>query len=927
MTFSTYIYALLIRPLELLFEVIFYNANKVLNNPGLAIVALSLAMNFLVLPLYKRADEMQAEERETEERLGAWVKHIKKSFKGDERFMMLQTYYRQNDYKPSYALRGSLSLLLEIPFFIAAYHFLSHLGMLSGVSLGPIKDLAQPDGLLMIGGLHINILPILMTVINIASAMIYSEKMSAKNKIQMYGMALIFLVFLYKSPSGLAFYWTLNNIFSLLKNVFYKLKNPRLVLSVIFTLAGLGVLIYVNTLEDASPRMNLFLVIFGFMLFIPLIVTVLKPSERIRFSLSGKKDEPDSFKKIFILSGVFMSILLGFFIPTNIISSSTAEFVDVSMSHTPLIYVIYSLMLSVGYFVVWLGIFYYLADEKGKTVFALATWCVAMISVLNYMAFKTDLGTLTPFLRYEDPSLYTRKEYIINIAVILLVIIIGTVLYKFNKKIVLSALIAGIIAISIISVKNSFTITKEYKTVVELGKRSEAVPTIRLSKTGKNVVVIMMDRMVGYYIPFLINEKPELKESFDGFTYYPNTVSFGRKTNYGAPGLYGGYEYTPKEMNARTDMKLVDKHNEALKVMPVTFDNAGYDVTVCDPTYAGYNWIPDLSIYDDYPNIKTYITMGKINYSDMNKDEIDDLLSRNFFCHSIFKIMPVLIQPTLYDLGNYCSTTEHATLEMAGQTRYGISKSKGYDGTFMSSYNVLDNLHTITEVDEEEQNNFIMMSNDMTHGPMLVQEPEYKPQYEVDNTEYDEAHKVRYSEDGRKLKVTKMNNVIHYEVNMCAMLELGKWLDYLKEQGVYDNTKIIIVSDHAWKLGINKNLKMKTKVEVKGKKKKKKFDLIEYNCALLVKDFDAKGFTTDDTFMTNADVPTIAFDKTVENPVNPFTGKKIDSSYKEKGPVELIWSREWHVSKNNGNAFLPDYWFSVHDNIFKKDNWECLGYY
>ena len=242
MNISTYLYTLLIKPLELLFEVIFYNANKVIGVPGLSIIALSLAMNFLVLPLYKRADAMQAEEREVEERLGKWVNHIKKAFKGDERFMMLQTFYRQNDYKPSYALRGSLSLLLEIPFFIAAYHFLSNLYILQGATLGPIMDLGKPDGLLKIGGFSINILPILMTVINIVSAMIYSENLSLKSKLQMYGMALVFLVFLYQSPSGLAFYWTLNNVFSLLKNVFYKLKHPKRVLAVLFGIAGAGLL-------------------------------------------------------------------------------------------------------------------------------------------------------------------------------------------------------------------------------------------------------------------------------------------------------------------------------------------------------------------------------------------------------------------------------------------------------------------------------------------------------------------------------------------------------------------------------------------------------------------------------------------------------------------------------------------------------------
>ena len=57
-------YQLLIGPLELFFEVVFSLANRVIHHPGLCIVFLSLAMNFLVLPLYRRADAMQAEKRD-----------------------------------------------------------------------------------------------------------------------------------------------------------------------------------------------------------------------------------------------------------------------------------------------------------------------------------------------------------------------------------------------------------------------------------------------------------------------------------------------------------------------------------------------------------------------------------------------------------------------------------------------------------------------------------------------------------------------------------------------------------------------------------------------------------------------------------------------------------------------------------------------
>ena len=51
--------AVLIGPLKTLFEIIFSQAYDILNNPGLAVIVLSLAMNILVLPLYRRADAIQ----------------------------------------------------------------------------------------------------------------------------------------------------------------------------------------------------------------------------------------------------------------------------------------------------------------------------------------------------------------------------------------------------------------------------------------------------------------------------------------------------------------------------------------------------------------------------------------------------------------------------------------------------------------------------------------------------------------------------------------------------------------------------------------------------------------------------------------------------------------------------------------------------
>ena len=65
-----------------------------------------------------------------------------------------------------------------------------------------------------------------MTLINCIAGAVYTKGFPFKEKLQLYGMAFLFLILLYNSPSGLVLYWTLNNIFSLLKNIYYKIKSP-----------------------------------------------------------------------------------------------------------------------------------------------------------------------------------------------------------------------------------------------------------------------------------------------------------------------------------------------------------------------------------------------------------------------------------------------------------------------------------------------------------------------------------------------------------------------------------------------------------------------------------------------------------------------------------------------------------------------------
>ena len=926
MSFLSALYTLIISPLELLFEVIFTIANRAIGNEGLSIIFLSLAVNFLVLPLYKRADELQAEERDIQAKMAPWLKHIKKTFKGDERFFMLQKFYRVNHYKPVYALKSSVSLLLQIPFFIAAYNLLSGMQCLHGMQFGFISDLGKEDAMFYIGSFPVNILPILMTLINIVSGIIYTKGHPLKAKIQVYGLAAVFLVLLYHSPSGLVFYWLLNNVFSLVKNVFYKLKDPKKALFIVLAAAGAVLSIYTVIDPDFGIKRKILLSACGLLLCLPLASIFLKKKISIPLKVKAKTKDTAT---VFTVGCIFMALLTGLLIPSSVINASVLEFIDINLPSNPVLYIINAMLLSFGSWVLWGGVFYFFMSDGIKSLFSKAVWVICGVSIIDYMLFGTNLGTLSSTLQYDHSPVFELKDYVINALVIIVAVFLLCFFIIRSPKIVRYIQIIGALSIALLGLYNFAFVLNSYNWFLESNIWvSYDEPILSLSTEGKNVVVLMLDRAIGTEVPYIFNEKPELIEKFDGFTYYPNTLSYGICTNIGSPALYGGYEYTPERMNERDNESLESKHNEALKVMPVLFGENGYDVTICDPSYAGYQWIPDLSIYDDYPDFNCFNIDGHFNlFEDTTNDvenaspivRINEIRNRNLFCYSIMKISPLFLQDIIYDDGLYnealqISDNSGENYSVLVQRLDGLSKSYGYNQDFINSYAVLQRLSDITTIRNNEENTFLMMSNKTTHSPCLLQEPDYVPALSVDNTAYDIDMVSRYTIDGKTMEMNDEHQVITYHVNMAAYIQLGKWFDYLRENGVYDNTRIILVADHGQNIS-------QFNVECNG------IDMECFMPLLMVKDFNATGFNVCEDFMTNGDTPVIATSGLIDNPVNPYTGNPITSDAKN-GLQTVLFSNEHDVGINNGNTFLPGSWFVfTGGDIHDPDNWSYLGDY
>ena len=832
----SFIYNIFIGPIQYLIEVVFSTVFDLVDSKILSIVGVSLVVNFLVLPLYKRSDAVQEKERAKQKAMEPMVKHIRKTFKGDKRSMILQEYYRQNDYSAIQALKGSFSLLLQIPFFLAAYNFLSTEGLLNGTSFFIFRDLGEPDRLFNIGTFAINVLPILMTLINVVSGAVYTKGSLLREKVQVYLTAAVFLVLLYNSPSGLVIYWILNNLFSLVKNIVMAVVKH----------ARKGKPVKAKKVKEQKP--------------------LTFEAFKCKFVLDRKPNVV-----VTALSCLYLAVLMGLFIPSTLISASPLEFYYATYDWSDILLNTFSTYLGFGF---WILLIYYLISDRAKYILTFAAFACSGIFMCNFLYFHNYIGNVTEDLSFE---LFLSSTSVSSVVAPLVAVIVIAFTFNFiyRWKANIAKIMTGLFLLTVvISTVFNFRTIASYTSSVDVDYTiDEAI--IPLSKNGENVIVFMTDRAVGTFLPKLLEEDPQIAEDLSGFTFYPNTISYGYHTNIATPALFGGYDYTPYKINQRSDELLKDKHNEALLVMPRIFSDNGYKVTVCDPPYAGdYAWIPNLDMYDEYPNVTAYNTIGHV-VNETYTTYIDYFKMKqyhNYISYGFFRCSTGIFASFFYDNGNFRGVWRNVPT-----------------GAFLNSYCVLEELTDLTCIEDSDENTLLVFQNSTPHEPVSLSS-DYVPSLYVPS----EASK--YSQA--------------YCSNMASLQKICDWINYLKENGVYDNTRIIIIADHGYQYDEDS------------------FSYAAYNPMLLVKDFNSTGkLKTDDSFMTNADVPYLAMNGLIDNPVNPNTGNPISMDPKFNEKVLITTTEDWEVNKLGDKCYLDTkntYWYAVNNDIFTMENWKII---
>ncbi len=197
---------------------VFKSIYSFIPNYGIVLIIFSILVKLLLAPLTKKQFSSTQSMQQAQPQISA----LKDKYKDDPKRLNEETMklYKELGVNP---LGGCLPLLIQMPILIAMFNLFRTTIELRGAAFGGlefwISDLSLPDTVGTIGGIDINLLPIIMS-----ATMMLQQKLMTPNananpqmKNMPYIMTAVFFFMFYTFPSGLNLYYTLFNIMSIIQ--------------------------------------------------------------------------------------------------------------------------------------------------------------------------------------------------------------------------------------------------------------------------------------------------------------------------------------------------------------------------------------------------------------------------------------------------------------------------------------------------------------------------------------------------------------------------------------------------------------------------------------------------------------------------------------------------------------------------------------
>lgn len=820
---------------------------------GLSLLCLSVFFNLLLIPAYHWAERMQRKEREIQQRMRPKLDEFRSVFKGQELHMMLRQLYKLHGYHPIYALRTLAPLAIQIPFFIAAFGLLSHYAPFQGASFLFLRDLANPDGL--IGG--VNVMPLVMTAVNLYALQLYARQLSRSEWAQGVVVALIFLAFLYDSPSGLVLYWTFNNLLSVIKSAWYtrKLTQGKAGPS---HLSELLLDIHASWRRGRTSR----------------LLDSLEPSLKSSYALA--------------CASLFMLLLVA--LPIGF--TSLEDNVD-GLSGYVSFFLIGSLVAAL-LFGVLCAVWYRLAGPALRVWTTFAAFTGMLLAVAFAFVHQPDAGMLDNFIFFTPTALApTLSKFILDT---MLVSVLGILALWVATRypVAMRNMMAIILLASVLSAAVSMVSLNQRVDENLASAKSKGVKLFRYSKTQPNVLLVFLDGAMSGYLPAIFEDEPQLKEQLRGFKWYPNVISSGNRTINGLPSVFGGQDYTVGGINTRTDGTLKEKVSDAYKIYVENFHAKGYDVQYSDPFWFGLVRTGDCDLFNELyakdgkgrciHSIGRGVEFRKLEVTADRKHDFFVGLAKQYFALTLFRVAPHSLKNAVYDDGDWLSMS--------------FAWKKRMD-KYLNNYFSLDLMPTVSAIDSERPT-FNFVTNETPRAPFLLDKNclPNNPQL---------AALRRASPRFANHETQKI-----FETHRCVLRGVGQFMDWMRGEGILDNTFIVLASDHGW---------VSDNPLLDGIKGQRTYSM--YQAFLMVKDFNSrKELEEDPTYIANFKVPGLICD-TIGGCLDKATGKTI--RYEPLVAPVPLYETPWQPAGQTLNNYVID---AMHQNsgpVGLQQSWRTLN--
>jgi len=544
-------------------------------------------------------------------------------------------------------------------------------------------------------------------------------------------------------------------------------------------------------------------------------------------------------------------------------------------------------------------VFYRLSGKSLRLMLSSLFFVLAVTSWFYTYLLPGDYGLLD-VVYFSNPGrligldrLYGMKEHLLQLLEALLLVLGGGGLvflfFRYGSKlfpllIVLNLMTLGQTAANIISKPELWKIRNTERSSGQAYLPDAAETVYHFSRKG-NIVIFMLDMFTGALVPRIFDEYPELKKSFEGFVWYPNTLSVGTSTYPGLPALLAGEDYAPHKVNECEDRLMSRMLEEAYSYYPSVSREMGYEMTYVNPVYfnleeRSQEWgvhVVDPGVFKEY-----WLNTSE-EAAALNLKLSSAYYSRLFSIIGLFKASPHFIRPYIYLEGRWLMQNrgqleaDHAITHLA----------------------VMDLWNSLSYVDDGPPQ-FKFIDNELSHPPFSIDT----------DLNLEMASTFTYL-SGTGYDFPVVGGEMPYRSDARLLFEMARLLDWMREHNVYDQTKIVLVSDHGYN-GINESwtdmpvIRNRDGRDIGGS--------AGVNGLLMVKDYNScDDFRVDDRLMSTADTPLIA----LSLPDDPTLG--------EPGDREVFVSYTPAAPEDNGRyQYDIEYQFAVVGDPKKPDNWHQI---